>query len=362
MQIAATTGIAALQQVAKTLGNVAGDNKSLVEYTSVARVEPITLIDGTCLYMDMLPDVMQSLQSIFSGYYLQAFALSTHVGSIDVVKQLERFNPNRSAGSAVGQQLGTAISNYAQESLDDYTHRLPVMGDPRNAKPAMEASVIQDSVNAVTELANLSVGKLLNVEIIEGDKKAVIPVSIRLLANSITPDSLIHILSAGSKEVSLNERWYQWKSGQIEFFRDLVFCQDLIDEHKKHLMDDKDGLYDAILRRRTENKIAGVVSGNYSVASASNLCVISKDTATKLELNTNSSLKNFKARQKIFENTYMMLMAVIDPEWDRVTFYHRGIPEATTLSHRDLKTANKNNGPDIKDILTAYRAGSAPGL
>jgi hypothetical protein len=364
MQIAATTGLAALQQVAKMIQGANAD-QSLIQYTSVARVEPIALIDADVLFVDMLPDVMQSLQSIFTGYYLQAFSLSMNVGNINVVKHLERFNPSRSGSYAVGKSLSNAIgmNSMSMEGLTDFTHRLPVAGDPRNMQVAMEEGVtVRDAGSVVSDLANLSVGKLVNVEVTDGDKKATIPISIRLLANSIPSEGLIHILSAGNKEVSFDERWHQWKSGQIEFFRDLVFCQDLIDEHKKHLMDDKEGLYDAILRRRSENKIASLVSGNPSLATASNLCVISSDTATKLELQTNSQFKNFKARQKIFENTYMMIMAVIDKAWDRVTFYHRGIPESTTLSARDLKSVNKNTGPDIKDILTAFRAGSSPNL
>lgn len=380
MQIAAQTGLAALQQVSKILDGVTADSRSLVEYTNVARVEPICIVDADVMHMDMTPDVMHSLQSLFTGYYLQAFALSMNVGSINVVKQLERFNPNRGMGSAIGQRLGVGagtgqmisgsigMNSISTEGIDDFTHRLPAVGDPRNTfhspKVAMEADEKaqgpKDITAITTELVNMSVGKLVNVEIVDGDKKAVIPVAIRLLANSITSDGLVHILSSGGKEVSFGERWHQWRSGQIDFFRDLVFCQDLIDEHKKHLMDDKEGLYDAILRRRTENKVAGVLTGNYSIATASNLCVISDITATNLELKTNLSLKNFKARQKIFDNTYMMIMAVINKDFDRVTFYHRGIAESTTLSARELKALNKNSGPDIKDILTAFRAGMSP--
>jgi hypothetical protein len=383
MQINAQTGLSALQHVAKILEGVTSDSKSLIDYTNVARVEPIVVIDADVMYQEMLPDVMQSLQSLFTGYYLQAFSLSMNVGDIDVVRQLEKFNPNRSVGSAIGQSLGTALNvgagtghmisgqigmnSMGLEGLDDFTHRLPVVGDPRNAhQVAMEAAdgrATTRDINQITnELSNLSIGKLVNVEIVSGDKKATIPISIRLLANQITTDGMIHILTAGNKEVSFGERWHQWKSGQIEFLKDLVLCQDLIDEHKKHLMDDKDGLYDAILRRRASNKVSGVLTGNFSVATASNLCVLSSNTATQVELSNNMAFKNFASRQKIFESTYMMIMAVIDKDWDRVTFYHRGIPEATTLSARDLKAVNKNTGPDIKDILTAFRAGSSPNL
>lgn len=380
MQIAAQTGLAALQQVAKVMEG-AISSKSLIEYTNVARVEPIVIIDADVMYQDMLPDVMQSMQALFTGYYLQAFALSMNVGDISIVKQLEKFNPNRSIGSAIGQTLGGSfvinntgsgtvtdykipqigMNSISTEGLSDFTHRLPSVGDPRNVK-SVSLEATKDISQITNELTNLSVGKLINVEIVSGDKKAIVPVSIRLLANQITTEGMLHILLSGSKEVSFPERWHQWRSGQIEFFRDLVFCQDLIDEHKKHLLDDKDGLYDAILRRRANNKVAGVLTGNFSVATASNLCILSSQTATQLELRSNLELKNFNSRQKIFENTYMMIMAVIDKDWDRVTFYHRGIPESTTLSSRDLKSVNRNTGPDIKDILTAFRAGTSPNL
>lgn len=384
MQINAQTGLAALQQVANILEGVTADSKSLIEYTNVARVEPITIIDADVMHQEMLSDVMHSLQNLFTGYYLQAFSLSMNVGDISIVKQLEKFNPSRSIGSAVGQSLGNSLNvgagtgykisgqigmnSMSMEGLDDFRYRLPVVGDPRNIHQiSMEAapqssSSVKDISQATSELSNLSVGKLINVDIISGDKKATVPISIRLLANQITSEGMIHILSSGSKEVSFGERWHQWKSGQIEFVRDLIFCQDLIDEHKNHLLDDKEGLYNAILKRRSNNKVAGILTGNFSVATASNLAVLSSITATQVELRTNLTLKNFASRQKIFENTYMMIMAVIDKDWDRVTFYHRGIPEPTTLSARDLKVVNKNSGPDIKDILTAFRAGSSPNL
>jgi hypothetical protein len=57
-----------------------------------------------------------------------------------------------------------------------------------------------------------------------------------------------------------------------------------------------------------------------------------------------------------------MIVAVIDKEWSRVTFYHRGLPDATEVSFRDLKVSSKGNGPDVSDILKAYTLGQAPRL
>jgi hypothetical protein len=67
-------------------------------------------------------------------------------------------------------------------------------------------------------------------------------------------------------------------------------------------------------------------------------------------------------REAIFKKTYLMIVAVIDKEWERVTFYTRGIATATQLGSHDLKAANKNTGPDIAQILQAYQLGSSPSL
>ena len=357
----ANAGLSVLGEVAKYLAGFVGP-RDLVSYTRPARVEPITLIDADCMYMDVMPDVMQSTLSLFSAYYLQAWALSVNIGNINVIRHLERLNPNR---SAFDEQLGAAMIG-----LEHFQDRLPVFGDARNAELSMEARDDDDSAVLTTgardvsrelrEVANLSVGKLFNVELSDGDKKAAIPISIRLLANSIPTESLVHILTSGSKENSLRERWQGYKAGRLELIRDLIFCQDLIDQHKKNLIKDKEGFYDAILKRRTGNALASVF-GNPSIASASNIFIMSKKAALKTELAVNGPLKNFGVRQKIFEQTYLMLLIVIDPEWNQVTFYTRGIPEATVVNARDLKSAAKGDGPSVTDILAAYRLGnSAP--
>jgi hypothetical protein len=57
-----------------------------------------------------------------------------------------------------------------------------------------------------------------------------------------------------------------------------------------------------------------------------------------------------------------MFLVVIDKQYERVTFYHRGINQATELGVRDLKASQKGNGPDVSDILRAYTMGQNPRL
>lgn len=220
----------------------------------------------------------------------------------------------------------------------------------------------KDTIQTVKELSNLSVGKILSVEISDGVHKAAIPVAIRLMAASLPSQTLAHMLSLGKQDTSMSARWHGWRSGRLAFWRDLIGCQDLIDAHRDALMKDKDGLFRQIVARKRKNTFAGLLSGNPSVATASNMAVLSKETADMIELETVGSLDNFNTRQKLFEPTSLMIMAVVSKEYGRVKFYFRGIAESTDLSLRDLKSANKGSGPDIGDILKAFTSGHAPSL
>lgn len=438
---------------------------SLVDYTQVARVEPICMISADCLYLESLPAVQQSALSLFAGYYLQAVAISATVGKVSVFKTLDKINPNRSPSGAVIDGADTWL--LAQES---YKHRLPYYGDPRNQKDIvaleamsrdeiaeqdlqlkyqtyelnsdkfyhdkhmkeddvkrriLEADRVyemnlkkfdadranelrreqlekdkifyakdrdkvsdkfnqdrfdfekkrhgdemsrsnigfgKDTIKTLSELADLSVGKIFNVEITDGMHQMTLPVSIRLMASAIPSGTLAQILSMGSEDTSVKERYHGWKSGRLEFIRDIILCQDLIDQHRKNLMDDKSGIYNDILKRNRSNQLTTLLSGTPSVATASNIAIISTDVAEEIEANVNGRLKDFKTRQQIFKKTYLMILIVIDKQFDRVTFYHRGINHATELGVRDLKANNRGSGPDVSEILRAYQLGSAPSL
>lgn len=354
--------LAAIREISDIWASSKSD--SLIDYVRSTRVEPITLIDAAAMHLDILPEVQQSLLTIFTGYYLQAVAISTNIGRIDIIRKLDKLNPNRSVIDNAGDGIGKAAWFMSVEAYADKLPNLTAQKDAEIQKIVADqntGSTIKD-INNVKESVNLSVGKLISVDITDGTNKATIPVAVRLMANSVPSENLIHILSIGSKDNSMKERFHGWRSGRLSFIKDLVMCQDLIDAHKKNLKADKSGIYAGILSTSKKNTLSGILSGNPSVATSSNIIVLTKETANGLEREINGKLKDFKTRESIFAETYVMILAVIDPEWDRVTFYHRGINSSTEVSARDLKASNKGSGPDVSDILKAYSLGNSPGL
>lgn len=381
---------------------------SLVKYTKVTRVEPVTLVDAKAVHLPYTHDVLQTLNSIFAGYYLQAVAISVNVGKIDVVRLLDKVNPSRdpmeNAGMFIGDILSEEAYHYAlpvpgmRTGLEAYYSEEAKGGNQRGGRPTplfgmrdanvnIDADVEinntrtqtnttinearapgtgagfgRDTIKAASEVANLSVGKLLEVQIEQGNHKATIPVAVRLIVSSIGSENLVHILSVGSKDKSVKERYHGWRSGQLEFIKDTILCQDLIDDHRKTLMNDKSGMYQQTLDRRNKNKLSAILSAAPSVATASNLVVLTSETARQLESVSNGRLKDFKFRQNIFKDTYVMLMVVIDPAFEQITIYTRDLEQAMTVSTKEIKSANKGTGPDVAEILKAYQLGTSPSI
>lgn len=333
---------------------------SLVSATSVARVEPIVIVDKDCLFLEYLPDILQSTQSIFVGYWLQALSLITNVGDVNVGRVLDKLNPNRKVDTSgflntiVNAGIGKESLTYASESLK---YKLPTVA--LEAKDDKKDGALA-KVDNIDDLTNLSIGKIINVTIKNNGQEAVIPISFRLMVNTLPPASCVQLLSQGSVDLSFSERWFKWRAGRISFIKDLVFCQDLIREQKRTLMTDKDGVYSEIAKRAKNSKLASFFSKNPSLAEASNIVVISEETAMQLRVKHNLNLDNFKDRQKIFDKTYAMILVVIDRNYERVNMYHYGISTSTSVGLRDIKVANKGSGPNIMEVLAAFKGGNAP--
>lgn len=339
--------------------------KSLTEATKLTRVEPLTIISKDLINLEYMPDVAQSLLSIFCGYYLQAVSMLTRVSDVEVVRILDKLNPDRDeTGFLLTEQVSReSIKNLV---LENYKHSLPT-----HSSIAIEGTD-EDNIKFVNEVNNLSVGKLLNVVICYNENandeyasekkeaKVSIPVSVRLLASVIPNATISHLLAYKKDDNSLVERFHSWRGGRIGFIRDLIFCQDLIDEHKRALIGDETGTMQEIMRRVNNSKKFGLLTKNPSLVSASNLFVISEEIARELESKLGGKLSNPKIRNKAFENTYAMIIAVVDREWERVTFYSRGISASTDVSIKELKAAAKGKGPDITDILKSFSLGSQP--
>lgn len=385
-----TTGLAMATAVTKTLHTMSsaksvseavseyGSQNSLTDLSKLARVQPITIIDSDCAHLEYLSDVLQTTLSIFTGYYLQAIAIIGTVDSVKVIKTLASVNP-----TSQGYRTESFSQEYAEQdgtwkqSMEAYKWSLPTKKNSIAFENASATLSKDDGVSEkLREAVNLGVGKIINVTLADSDKgtKVTMPVSISLATNILPPKAVQSIITLDNKDTTFIERFHYWRAGRIEFWRDLVLCQDMIDERKRLMMKDNSGVYNEIVSRSNSSitnsviNIIGAITGTAALkrtptlATASNILIISDTTAKEVEAKLGGKLTNNNIRKNIFKSGYLMLIVVIDKQYERVTIYHRGIDLGSTMSLRDIKISNKGNGPDIMDIFKALGMGQAPTL
>lgn len=336
-------------------------SESLIEYTQDTRVEPIVILDQQLRNKEYITEALQSLVSIFSGYYLQAVSISSNVGNIDVARLLDKLSTERSPIKSATGSLGSFLS------MESYDVALPTVSTEarrgrRNKKDDFESSAKTDSgAHAkLSDASNLAVGKLLKVTIKENGHEADVDVSVRLRVKTTGSEAIVKLMAGKAKDTSARMRFIQWDTKELALWRDIVLCSDLIEAEKKAMIQDKDGTIATLANRRTKNRIAGVFSGEPSVNNASAMVVLSDQTRRQIEKDLGGKFKRFKDRERMFSNTLTMILMVIDTEWEQLTIYHRGIEEPTQLAVKELKGLNKGTGPDVGEILKAYQLGNSP--
>ena len=366
MDLISTTN-ATLTAVAKALDyfktNVASHltDSSLTSITKLTRAEPLTIISKDCSNLEYLPDILNTTCNIYAGYFLQAVAMLTRVNDIEVVRLLDRLNPDRdSTGFLLQGRMATESAVHLLKS--SYVHSLPTR--EIMAMEQDEPMISTQNQKTIYETANLAVGKLLNVRITtqtnDGCDKAVdIPVSVRLSPALLDEESLTFLFTHRKSDTDIIERYHSWRSGRISLISDMIFCQDLINEYRRAAIKDKTGTLQEIVRRANNARSYGLLTKNPSLAVASNIYILSKETAAAIEAKVGQRFNNPKGREKILEDTYAMVIGVVDTEWEQVTFYFNGIAYPSTFKISSMK-GGKNKGPDIGDVMKSLLEGKAP--
>lgn len=370
--------------IAKAKSAASGLN--LADVAKIARVEPIVLVSSNLTTLKELPDILQGVLNIYSGYYLQAVQLlSSAAINVKILKILDRLNPDRDIKTVVSANLG--LENYSLKSYINYTsvnydtltlesfvpkfiqkkvtksHQTSIDNIAAESADSVESARIGKIDNF--DKLNYSVGKILNVEFnvkdANGNATSVqIPVVVKLDTMVFPSEVMNSVLTVNKQELSFGSRLKDAIAGRISFIKDFILVSDLIKEHKKALIKDPTGYYAKVLARTNNSKFFSLLPGNMSLNSISSVFVISEKEESEIAKKIGGKLTNDTTRNIVFDNTLAMMIVVVDREWERVSIYIRGQNSGfTQASFTDFKSASdKNSSAQILEFMKAFNMGS----
>jgi len=364
----------------KTLQTITATNKAdLITFTKVCRMEPLVLLDDRLRNDPVTPDLLQVLTSIVAGYYLQTFALLGQISGVDVIGTLDKLNPSRTGiglNSFAGESTDYINAHrLAQATLPFYTIGLEAIDDKvdgsnvlianqgaaKDEKESKSNLSVPGNVADIYQVTNLAVGKMIKAVLTADGNSIEIPITIRMKPITTDSASIAATLSIGSTKNSVKERWQRFRAGELTF-SNFILMDDVVKQHKSILIKDKSGFYAEVVRRANGNLTKGIVTGNLSLATNSNIIVITSQTAQAVARELGGELDNYKIRESVFTTVHCNMLVIVNQDRGMVTFYYRGETTGNVVSVYDLKLSGKGNGPDIMSIFTAFAENKIPPL
>ena len=338
-------------------------------FNSVAKlttIEPLTIVSKDCVNLEYITDINKTALDMFAASYLQAVNLLTRVNSVEIIRVLDKLNPDRdSTGWLLAQDLEAGNESFRTLSIESYKHSLPIKG----------VSLEAGDGDLLKETTNLAVGKLIHVKIgygrykntkVDGDgqemeyEEQTMPINIRLAIRLVPNSTIRAILAPSSHDKSFLERFHAARAGRIDWIKDFVLARDLVDEYKKSSIEDDTGTIDEIYRRVANAKKFGLLTQNPSLATSSQIVIMSEEAAREVESQLGGRLSSASIRARAFENCYATTLCVVDRERERITFYSHGISAPMDLSVSQIKNMGSKKGLDIGDVLKSLTQGNSP--
>lgn len=401
------------------LGNV-GDvrAKSLSQYSTDLQLRPVFAIEKEILNDEKIDVLMQAGLANYAGFYIVALSIDNTVNGVRVGKMVGKYSPNR---DAVGSALDLLGENIASVSREDFKVDIPEYDKPTlstlgfksgmRSIPSLpeaylkqlelrteaayatreEAQAEADKINAanakekveptdtkptpvypstkvaeqsmrdeINKLQSLAIGRILTVTVSRDKQSADINMVLKPELKSLRSNLLIDVANLSNKPTSMRDRFIAYfKRGTIASMLDYLVCLDLIQAHRRALVQDTAGYYEKVHDRIVNNKVAALLTGEFSVGTVANTWIISDTTALRLQASIGGKLDNYTIRNKFMEKSGVMTLIVYNPDHQRVYIYNHGIEDVTDIGINYLIKKSESKSFDM-DIFKMLSQGSAP--
>lgn len=401
------------------LGNV-GDvrAKSLSQYSTDLQLRPVFAIEKEILNDEKIDVLMQAGLANYAGFYIVALSIDNTINGVRVGKMVGKYSPNR---DAVGSALDLLGENIASVAREDFKVDIPEYDRPTlstlgfksgmRSIPSLpeaylkqvelrteavyatreEAQAEADKINAanakektqepeakqtpvypstkvaeqamrdeINKLQSLAIGRILTVTVSRDKQSADINMVLKPELKSLRSNLLIDVANLSNKPTSMRDRFIAYfKRGTIASMLDYLVCLDLIQAHRRALVQDTAGYYEKVHDRIVNNKVAALLTGEFSVGTVANTWIISDTTALRLQASIGGKLDNYTIRNKFMEKSGVMTLIVYNPDHQRVYIYNHGIEDVTDIGINYLIKKSESKSFDM-DIFKMLSQGSAP--
>ena len=364
---------------------------SLTEFAKQSMINSRVYIEKNLATDEILTPLMQNIMSLYCGLVFTAVNLNQNICGSKTVRDIsstvssaEAFDARQKSNTF--NSTMSLMKNYFVGSNKDNLLNRPYASMKRNdANNANRTQIISDNrqdnrdyststkidlkTNSVIDPEPKSVslpsGRILNIPMLTDGKSTFnLQLLIQLFPFFIETDVAQEFINLNFTP-SFWRRFTQFQAGEISFFKDFIFSCDLREKRMKALIKDKTGgLADMINKQK--NAVASHwmnfirKPGTEKINIASTILILNKNSVDKALNKNGIDLKSSSNRRKFFENSYCMMLVVVDQMYNEVDIYYNGIEAVSTFKYEQIKRESKKDSTDLVSIMKSYAQGLAP--
>ena len=365
---------------------------SLTEFAKQSMINSRVYIEKNLATDEILTPLMQNIMSLYCGLVFTAVNLNQNICGSKTVRDIsstvssaEAFDA-RQKSNTFDSAMSLMKDYFVGSNKDNLLNRPYASMKRNNAKDANRTQIISD--NKQIDNRSYSTSTKIDLKtnsVIDPDPKSVSLPSGRILSIPMLTDAnstfnlqlLIQLFpffietDVAQEFINLNftpsfwRRFTQFQAGEISFFKDFIFSCDLREKRMKALIKDKTGgLADMINKQK--NAVASHwmnfirKPGTEKINIASTILILNKNSVDKALNKNGIDLKSSSNRKKFFENSYCMMLVVVDQMYNEVDIYYNGIEAVSTFKYEQIKRESKKDSTDLVSIMKSYAQGLAP--
>ena len=332
-------------------------NVSLTAYAKSGRITSRVFIDASISQDPVTTDILKTVHTQYCAFILIALQMSQLVSKSQNVQDILR---------VVATEDSKIHEDIAGEFALENQQALKAVGPEKTSQKTVEQ--VSGKVVSFAGDTHIPAGRVIEVTMTNPENpehKVTVNLFVQLTPY-IVPAELAVLFIVKDKSPTFYQRWIQWRTGEISFFKDLILQCDRAKAREKLLKMDPSGSAAAMIQ--AQGKSRWTFAENLSKESAqkarniaNTVLIFSQETMDRAKVEGGVDFSVYRSRQDYFDSTYALMIVVVDQMYNQVTIYYNSIEEAATYSFDQMQTATKNgSGTDLVAIMNALNQGRTP--
>lgn len=341
--------------------------KSLPERAQPASIMSKIFVDDAIAGEDIMVDLVGALNQLYVSYVFAALGMESYIDECRTVADLTRMISTESLVDTmdVVDNFGKLKPSLEQETYPGQSFEEPP--DPQEPHYS-EHYDRKAELGAKTVQLESSEQRLVSGRVVEMGvtNKAGTTTNVRVLVQLIPrviETSIAGAFLGMNIPHDVRKRFKRAMAGEIRFMKDFIFSLDQIQQHRENLKKDRTGDFKEMLSKQNNSLYkywANIFRIDINYNAASSVLVMDKNTFRKMLSDVGIKKFDEKNKAKFFSKSFMMMLAVVDTDYNTVDLYTSGIKGYGQYSFAEMEKvgSSKGKGMDLKDIMTVFGRGN----